>query len=118
MLMGFPLTLGVAGKFSPITKRVLPASDILTLPRADTHMSEDFFLVDSPTIEGYSGAPVFAFPSDIPFGHGEIRLGKLQYCAGLVHGTLSDKTGGKLGAIVPGKYVLEVLKGAAAAGPK
>lgn len=29
---------------------------------------------------------------------------------GLVHGTLSDDTGGKMGAIVPSYYILEAIE--------
>ncbi len=108
--LGFPLNLGVFGKFSPITKLVLPASDIFTYPRGDTGALEDFFAVDSPSIEGYSGAAVLAFPSMIPYGYGEITLGDLEFCAGLVHGSLPDRHGDKLGFIVPSKYIVETIR--------
>lgn len=61
-VLGFPLGLGLQGKFSPISKESKAASGLVSFPRADTKVDNDFFLLDSPSIGGFSGAPVFILP--------------------------------------------------------
>lgn len=56
---GFPLDLGVREHFSPITRDSLPASGLVTLQRSDSHLSATFYLLQDPSITGFSGAPVF-----------------------------------------------------------
>lgn len=107
--LGFPLGLGVRDRFSPISRESKAASGLLTLPRADRKGESVFFLLDSPSIGGFSGAPVFHLPGAYSAGGGLVISGRLE-CVGLVHGTISDDTGGKLAAIVPAQFISEALE--------
>lgn len=105
--LGFPLQLGVRGKFSPIVKVSHPASAFFRHRRFDNGVEATFFILDDPSVAGFSGAPVFRLPS--------VRIGVMASgqgpfeCVGLVHGTFNDPTGGKFAAIVPAKFVAETI---------
>jgi hypothetical protein len=114
--VGFPLALGVNnGHFSPISRDSKPASGLVTLPRFDTHTLATFYLLDSPSIGGFSGAPVFLFP--FPYGKSSGALAfpipgaptSEPRCIGLIHGTISDDTGGKMAAVTPSVYIVETI---------
>lgn len=115
--IGFPLGLGVQEKFSPISRDSKPASGLVTFARFDTKQPATFYLLDSPSIGGFSGAPVFSMPGAFSSGGGLVIGGQLA-CVGLVHGTLSDDTGGKLGAVVPSAFIVETVDKAIAASGK
>lgn len=109
-VLGFPLALGVEKVFSPISRETKAASGLLELKRADIHKPSIFFIIQDPSIGGFSGAPLFdtGLPystekAAIYFDKREVRI------VGLVHGTISDNTGGKMGAIVPSYYIVETL---------
>lgn len=110
--VGFPLQLGVQDKFSPIVTVSHPASGFFRYPRFDNEIEATFFILDDPSVAGFSGAPVFRLP--------RVRMGGLSSgqgafeCVGLVHGTFNDKTGGKFAAVVPAKFVAETVSRAAA----
>ncbi len=111
--VGYPLGLGglLLGsdkRISPLSRESRPASGLLTLPRADTQTPIPTFLLDSPSIGGFSGAPVFMLPAAFSQGPGVI-FSASAFCVGLVHGTWSDNTGGKLAAIVPVAYIVQTL---------
>lgn len=110
-VMGFPLGLGSQGHFSPITRETKPASGLITLPRFDTQKPGTFFLTQDPSIGGFSGGPVF--DTGLPYREDKVLLkitaGKFKL-VGLVHGTISDKTGGKLGAVVPSSFIFETIE--------
>ncbi len=102
--IGFPLGLGAMGKkFSPLTYRTYVASPAITLPRFDNKIECDFIILELPTVGGYSGGPVFDL--------GYMVSGLMTHTKektilhGIVHGTISDPTGGKLAAITPCKYL-------------
>jgi Trypsin-like peptidase domain len=112
VVLGFPWGLGVHEHFSPISKESKAASGLISFPRFDTHELATFFLLDSPSIGGFSGAPVFAPPT--PYASSTAGMvfpatGNPTICVGLVHGTISDDTGGKMAAITPSIYVLETI---------
>lgn len=116
VVLGFPLTLGAAGHFSPISRESKPSSGLITLPRFDTKKLAIFFLLSDPSIAGFSGAPVLltAAPYTLPSGAmvfpetgGPTRPS--THCVGIVHGTISDETGGKMAAITPSMYILETI---------
>jgi hypothetical protein len=109
-VFGFPLGLGVnSTKISPITKTLRPASDIIKLPRADTKKDSDFFVLDDPSISGFSGGPVMRVISLPRTGDPEIdSLSVSATVFGLVHGTVNDKTGG-FALIVPSKFIKETI---------
>ena len=115
-VLGFPLQLGVSEFFSPISRETKAASGLLELPRFDTQVMSTFFVTQDPSVGGFSGAPVF--DTRLPHSTGNIGLsvqvGLEPRIVGLVHGTLSDNTGGKFAAIVPAFIIGELLERAKA----
>ncbi|MBI3299786.1 MAG: trypsin-like peptidase domain-containing protein [Elusimicrobia bacterium] len=87
--------LPIAGKSQPVVNGVARVSPITSLKRFDNKMPADFFIVDQPSGQGLSGAPVFAGGADV---------------AGLVHGTLSDDTGAIASAVVPAYLIYETIR--------
>jgi len=67
--------------------------------RSDNNKGCSFFFLDKPSMEGCSGGSVFGLSAK------SIKL------IGIVHGTASDNTGGKLAIITPSYYIWELLKG-------
>lgn len=101
--IGFPLGLGAAGHFSPLSFRTYAASGVISFNRADIHTPCDFFCLENPSIGGYSGGPIF------DLGYMVVGLmtqtKEKTICYGFMHGTLSDNTGGKLAAVTPAFYL-------------
>ncbi len=108
-LVGFPLGLGVESYFSPISLDVKTSSGLLRMRRFDNNKLATFFLLDKAAAGGYSGAPIFKLPvTHIAPG---ITSRSFNFkCLGLVHGTISDKTGGKFAAVVPAAYIVETIE--------
>lgn len=83
----------------------------LRMPRFDTKKEATFFLLDKPSIGGFSGAPVYLMPG--PFTSGGTLVVRAvsagAHVVGLVHGTIGDNTGGKLAAIVPAKFIHDTI---------
>jgi hypothetical protein len=104
---GFPLSLGVEKNFSPISMSSKTSSSIIDLKRFDRAKISSFFLLDAPSIPGLSGGPVFSLPS---WNSKNLADTALKVIAGLVHGVISDNTGGKFAAIVPSKFIIETIK--------
>jgi len=119
-VLGFPLQLGISRYFSPISRETRAASGLLELPRFDTKVMSIFFVTQDPSVGGFSGAPVF--DTRLPYSTENVglhvQMGVEPRIVGLMHGTLSDNTGGKFGAIVPSFAILEVLKQAGLTSPK
>lgn len=120
-IVGFPLGLGVlytgpGAKISSIQKESKAASGLLTLPRSDTKKPTEFFVLDSPSVGGFSGAPVFVLPAAFSKGSG-IAFSSTTLFVGLVHGTLSDSTGGKFAVVVPSAFVTQTIDRAYEAEP-
>lgn len=111
VVMGFPLALGTTGRFSPLTSEAKPASGLLRYPRFDTKKEATFFVLDKPSIGGFSGGPVFLTPGPFASGGAMVftELPAQTVVVGLVHGTFSDNTGGKLAAIVPSKFIRDTI---------
>jgi hypothetical protein len=110
-VLGFPLGLGAEGSFSPISRETRAASGLLTSRRPEADKLETFFLTQDPSVGGFSGAPVLdlkAEPIWLSQNQMQMRAGG-PMVAGVAVGTISDDTGGKLGAIVPGYYVARLL---------
>ena len=107
--LGFPLTLGAQGKFSPISRESKPASGFVTIPRADTKTPCVFFLLEKSGIGGFSGAPLY----DLAGGHftpgGGMVVGSGKpTCIGVVHGSIGDR-GGQMAAVTPSYFVVETI---------
>ena len=108
-VFGFPLGIGSSEKkFSPLTKQTHCASDLVTLKRADAPIKTIFFLLEDPSVQGYSGGPVLDI-SVYKLGVVQAR-GSGTKLWGLVHGTSSDGTGGKLAMVVPSYFILETIQ--------
>lgn len=106
-VIGFPNGLGVQGKFSPLTFRSYASSAFLTLNRADTKTPSDFFCLENPSVGGYSGGPVFDMGYE-KMGCATATKEK-TVLHGIVHGTMSDDTGGKIALITPMFYIKDLI---------
>lgn len=104
---GFPLNLGKEKNFSPISTSAKTASGIIDLMRFDRPKISSFFLLDAPSIPGLSGGPVFSLPS---FYSSMYMRNDTAKIVGMVHGVISDNTGGKFAAVVPSKFIVETIK--------
>ncbi len=107
-VIGFPNGLGVQGKFSPLTFRSYASSSFMSLYRADKRdVLSDFFCLENPSVGGYSGAPILDL--------GYMVLGcatstkEKTIMHGIMHGTMSDETGGKLALITPMYYIKDIV---------
>jgi hypothetical protein len=114
--LGFPLAIVSAEYFSPISRDSKPASGLVTLKRSDTGTMATFFLLDNPSIEGFSGAPLFQTSAPYPSSGGMLVMPEtpgpgrgVSVCVGVIHGTISDNTGGKMAAVTPSQYVRETI---------
>ena len=106
-VIGFPHGLGIGGAFSPLTFRSFAASSFLTLARADTYTPSYFFCMENPSVGGYSGGPVFDLAY---YKRGLITMaGEKTICHGIIHGTMSDNTGGKLALVTPCFYLADIV---------
>lgn len=105
--IGFPNGLGIAGAFSPLSFRSYASSGFVTLLRADTHTPSDFFCLENPSVGGYSGCPVF----DLGYStNGLMTMTKEKtWCYGIMHGTMSDDTGGKIALVTPAFYLKDII---------
>jgi S1-C subfamily serine protease len=109
--MGYPLGLGSKGYVSPLSFETKAASGLIPLERFDTRKDATFILLQSPSISGLSGGPVF----DV--GRPLIEGDKLEArngisLVGLVSGVIWDKTGGKLAMIVPATEIARLFQSA------
>lgn len=105
--VGFPLGLGAIQYFSPLTFESKASSGLLTLDRADTRTPSNFFVLQNPSIGGYSGCPVFDL-SIVTIG-AMTTTGSGTKCYGIMHGTVSDVTGGKLALVTPSHYLFDLI---------
>lgn len=101
--VGFPNGLGVQGMFSPLTYRSYAASSLISLNRFDNNKPCEFFLLENPSVGGYSGGPIFDL--GVMIVGGMTTTGDKTSCLGVMHGTISDQTGGKLAAVTPAYYL-------------
>lgn len=105
--IGFPQGLGTNGSFSPFTFRSFASSGFVTLPRADTKANCEFFCLENPSMGGYSGCPVF----DLGYSTNGIMTTTKEktWCHGIMHGTMSDNTGGKIAMVTPAFYLKDII---------
>lgn len=109
--LGFPLLIGASEHFSPISRESKPVSGLVTFDRFDTKTPATFFLLDNPSIAGFSGAPVLLIPTAYSVGNTLMfpEAGAAVTCVGVVHGTVADDTGGKMAAVTPSVYINETI---------
>lgn len=105
--LGYPLGLGVQGHISPLSFETRIAGGPLSLSRADNRKLCDFYILQNPTIGGYSGCPVFD-TSIVRMGN-MTTTGSGTVLWGVTHGTISDDSGGKMAAITPSYFLRDIL---------
>lgn len=107
-IIGFPLGLGSEGYFSPLTFRTFPSSSLITMKRFDNKIPQTFIILENPSTGGYSGGPVFDL-AIIEQGIMTMTTGEGTKLYGIIHGTISDNTGGKLAAITPSFLLFDLI---------
>ena len=86
-------------EFAPFTCDSNPASNLWVSHFDITGSMFNCFMLDKPSIQGFSGGPVVCFEDpDNP------------RCYGIIHGTRQDNTGGKLAIVVHSAYLFELLE--------
>lgn len=112
-VVGFPLDLGVQEKLSPIAKGTQIASRATSIDFPDIASDLHFILLDQALAQGYSGAPVFYtedIPSGVMIGNQPRKGGEKLHFIGILSGSISDKTGGKISLVVPISHVWDILE--------
>jgi hypothetical protein len=98
--IGFPLGLTSEKHFAPLAKTSHAASQILRFCGEEIGDPGDFFLLDQPSMGGYSGAPLFV-PAQVQLTDaGQVTV-VAPRCVGLISRTISDETRGQFAAVVP-----------------
>lgn len=109
-VMGYPLGLGASGYVSPLSIETRAASGYITLNRFDTNMPATFILLQDPSIGGLSGGPVFDTGKMFFGGDRTMTVRSGISIVGIVHGVISDETGGKFSAVVPSTEIVKLLE--------
>lgn len=112
VVIGFPLGLGVSkDSISPISMNTRTSSDIVVLNRADNQKANYFYLLDDPSVSGFSGGPILFISEALLSRDKKTFLPGKTFVKGLVHGTLSDPKdrAGRFAAIVPGFVIVETI---------
>lgn len=103
--LGFPIIDLDLVHFSPLFFKANICSGLITQKRGDTKKKSTFFYLDTPSIQGCSGSGVYySIKRDVYVGGDKTLL------IGLMHGTYSDNTGGKIAMITPSYYIFDLLK--------
>jgi hypothetical protein len=102
---GYPLIDLKMEHFSALTFTAYICSGLITQYRGDIKIKSTFFYLNSPSIQGCSGSGVFfSVLKDMYLG------GDTTLLIGIMHGTYSDNTGGKIAAITPAFYILDLIQ--------
>lgn len=67
----------------------------------------DFLCLESPSVGGYSGGPIFDLGYQIVGAMTTTKDKTRLY--GIMHGTISDNTGGKIAAVTPIIYLKDLI---------
>lgn len=103
--VGFPVIDLDLIHFSALFFNANICSGLITQKRGDNKKNSTFFYLNTPSIQGCSGSGVyFSVKKDVYFG------GDKTILIGVMHGTYSDNTGGKIAAITPSYYIFDLLK--------
>ena len=105
--VGFPLGLGIGELISPLTFQSRASSGFLTLRRADNDQTSTFFVLENPSIGGYSGCAIYDLSVHKLRAVTTTGDGTMGY--GFMHGTVSDDTGGKLALVTPSHYLHQLI---------
>jgi len=105
--IGFPNGLGIGLKFEPLTFRSYAASNIIkNVSGLDGGYVSDVFFMENASCGGYSGCPVIDLGYRVD---GFMRQKSDTFIYGIMHGTMSDNTGGKMAVVTPAYYVLDII---------
>lgn len=99
-VIGFALGLISEKDFTPLAKRSHAASPILRFGGEGIGDPIDLFLLDQPSMGGYSGAPVFAAAQVQLADAGQVTVVPPR-CVGLLSRTIADESSGQFAAVVP-----------------
>jgi len=110
-ILGFPFGLGVEGMFSPISRQSKAASGILT------EGGVRYFLLQDPSIDGYSGGPVFTVKNPYFLSMSvngqpmpiQIMPSPPENFWGVISATKSDRSGGKMAIVIPASYAVDMM---------
>ena len=86
-------------EFAPFTCDSNPASNQWVAYFDVTGSMFKCFMLDKPSVQGFSGGPVVSFEDPMN-----------PRCFGIIHGTRLDNTGGKLAIVVHSAYLYELLE--------
>jgi len=101
--MGFAFNLGSTEVFSPISKESRAASGLLN------ENSVYYFLLQDPSIDGFSGAPVIDTAGMYFSGAALLAAQRSVKCLGLISATRTDSSGGKMAIVIPSLYIRELI---------
>jgi len=98
---GFPIW-DLSGQYcSPIVFEAKRSSKLITTLRADDKTkANDFFFISNPGIGGASGSGVYYSVQKASYFGGD-----KTFMIGIIHGTQTDQSGGKLGIVTPTSYL-------------
>jgi hypothetical protein len=98
---GYPVVEPGLGHFSALSFHGSLASGLITMNVPDINITSDFFFMNVPSMQGCSGSGVYYNISK------PVMLGgsNKTWMIGIVTGTQSDATGGKLALITPLSYL-------------
>lgn len=104
--IGFPNGLGIGTLFEPFSFRSYPASNIVRNVQLDNGYVSDVFFMENASCGGYSGCPVIDLGYRVT---GLMTQTSKTYIYGVMHGTMSDNTGGKMAVVTPAHYILQII---------
>ena len=104
--IGFPNGLGIGTLFEPFSFRSYPASNIVKNVQLDEGYISDVFFMENASCGGYSGCPVIDLGYRVT---GIMTQTSNTYIYGVMHGTMSDNTGGKMAVVTPAYYILQII---------
>jgi len=103
-IVGFPLGMGWGQNgddFIPFVRKTRAASGFID--------SGNAFVLEDPSVQGYSGSPVLDLVEPISGSSGTTFESRPMACYGVVSGTLGDDTGGKMAVVISTKCVVELI---------
>lgn len=104
--IGFPNGLGTNMLFEPLTFRSYPASNIIYNIGLSNGYRSDIFVMENASCGGYSGCPVIDLGYRVT---GLMTQTSSTHILGIMHGTISDDTGGKMAVVTPAYYIFDII---------
>jgi len=105
--IGFPNGFGIGLKFEPLTFRSYAASNVIkNVSGLDGGYISDVFFMENASCGGYSGCPIIDLGYRVD---GLMTQTSGTFIYGIMHGTMSDNTGGKMAVVTPAYYILDII---------